>query len=384
MAKAKPSDGRRDLSLIRASGSTARVLNLALIFERFGQSEEFQASPLFRNSKLNRALVLKHVLRPHERALFDRPEPHTTKIVFPYSPTELDLGGTSLMVGEKKFPDLLRRALGASVSEEDYQADSELITLLHELPSFDPFLLREHLRRAGHEPAKCFFDVSDADIASMMVFVQRAIEPLVGEAFAAAGRRAEKLSMRLAEKLMTDENGPLLQPLRETLRLARAEFAEGAFAWKGFLYYKWLLSEFALGHGAFAANLSSCGVNSEDRRVRYEIEELKQSVSNRMSMVLARGGDMMRDYDRAFDALTRGDAAPFRDFLTEAPAQFIPLGEALGAVRHIYSFWKFRFPEQATPRLEAEEASEILQEFDRMLDGIQLIRAQSSQVVHIG
>lgn len=381
MAKAQPSDGRRDLSLIRASGSTARVLNLALIFERFGQSEEFQANPLFRSQKLNRALILKHALRPHERALFGRPEPHTTKIVFPYSPTELDLGGTSVMVGEKKFPELLRRALGASVSEGDYEADVELLTLLHELPSFDPFLLREHLRRAGHEPARCFFDVSGADIASMMVFVQRAIEPLVGVAFAAAGRRAEKLSMRLAEKLMTDENAQLLLPLRETLRLSPGEFAEGAFAWKGFLYYKWLLNDFDTRHAAFVPKFSGCGVATEDRRVRYEIEKLKQSVIERMGAVLARGGAAMFAYDHAFGALTRGDATPFRDFLLDAPAQFIPLGEALGAVRHIYSFWGFRFPEKAALRLEAEEASDIMQEFDRMLDGIQLIHAQPVQEV---
>ena len=53
-------DGRRDLSLIRSSGSTARVLNLALVYERFGQTEEYSAKPMFKNPRLNRALILKH------------------------------------------------------------------------------------------------------------------------------------------------------------------------------------------------------------------------------------------------------------------------------------------------------------------------------------
>ena len=190
MAKTPSSDGRRDLSLIRASGSTARVLNLALVFERFGQSEDFLERPLFRNHKLNRALILKHAVRVHERGLFERPEPHTTKIVFPFSATELGIGGTSAMVGERKFTQLLRKAVGAEGDKDDFEADCELLTLLHELPSFDPFLLREQLKRAGHQPARCFFDVSDADVASMLVFVQAAIAPLVGAAFGAAGRRA--------------------------------------------------------------------------------------------------------------------------------------------------------------------------------------------------
>ena len=65
--------------------------------------------------------------------------------------------------------------------------------------------------------------------------------------------------------------------------------------------------------------------------------------------------------------------------LIAAPAQFIPLGEALGAVKHIHTFWGFRFPASAALRIEAEEAGELLQEFDRMLNGIQLVRGGLSQ-----
>lgn len=374
MAKAKPSNGHRDLSLIRASGSTARVLNLALVFERFGDSADFAAKPLFRIPKLNRTLILKHVVRDHERALFFRAEPHTTKLVIPYSPTELELGGASLMVGERKFDQLMRKAVGASVGEEDYASDLELIELLHEMPSFDPFMMREHLKRAGREPAKCFFEMSDADISSMQEFVRREIEPLVGLAFGAAGRRAETLSMRLAEKLMTDENAQLLAPLRDTLRLSVGEFGEGVFAWKGFLYYKWMLTDFAERQQAFGASFLSCVIASDDRRVRQEVDALRQSIMHRIDMVMFTASDAMAAYARAFSALTRGDPAAFRSFLLAAPAQFLALGEAIGAVKHIYSFWGFRFPEKATRRLDGEEAQEMVQDFDRMLSGLQLIR----------
>ncbi len=381
MAKAQPSDGRRDLSLIRASGSTARVLNLALVFERFGQSEDFVERPLFRIQKLNRTLILKHAVREHERGLFTVPEPTTTKIVFPYSPSELGLGGTSVMVGEKRFDQLLRKAVGASVSEDDFNADFELISVLHELPSFDPFLLREQLKRAGHEPAKCFFDISDADIGAMLAFVQSELEPLVTLAFGAAGRRADKLSMRLAEKLMTDENAKLLAPLRETLRLSVAEFADGAFAWKGLLYYRWLQNDFAMRHDDFAPRFSDCAIVGDDRRARRETAKLKQDILRRIDLVALRGADVMTAYAHAFCALTRNDPAPFRSFLKEAPRHFIPLGEAIGAVRHIHSFWGFRFPPDAPLRLEVEEALEILQEFNRMLNGIQLVRGGGDLVL---
>lgn len=375
MAKPQSSDGLRDLTLIRASGSTARVFNLALVFERFGESAEFASNPLFKCQKLNRSLIIKHALRPHERALFDRPEPHTTKIVFPYSPTELGLGGTSVMMGEKHFDQLFRKAVGASVEKADYDADFELLCVLHELPSFDPFLLREQLRRVGCEPARCFFEISEADIANMLAFVADEIEPLTNLAFGAGGRRAEKLSMRLSEKLMTDENAQLLDPLRETLHLSHAEYRQGVFAWKGFLYYKWLLGKLNARHSVFAPSFTDCGVICEDRPKRREIERLRREVLRRVERVLARAGEAMADYSNAFAALARGQPGRFRAFLLDAPARFIPLGEAVGVANHIHSLWGFRFPQGSPLRLEAGEALELLQEFDRMLTGVDLIRA---------
>jgi hypothetical protein len=299
--------------------------------------------------------------------------------VFPYSATELGIGGTSVMIGEKRFETLFRKAIGGSVSEADYHDDFELLSLMHEMPSFDPFLLREQLRRIGRTPAKCFFDISDADIASMLAFVSNEIEPLTSMAFGAAGRRAAKLSMRLSEKLMTDENAQLLEPLRGTLRLTQDEYAEGVFAWKGFLYYKWLLHEFAARHDAFKQRFSGCGIVGNDRAARMEIDKLRHEILRHMEMVLKRAGALMFEYSRAFASLTKGQAGAFREFLLEAPGKFIPLGEATGAVKHIHSLWGFRFPDKAMPKLEAPEAQDILQEFDRMLRGLELIRPGAGQ-----
>ncbi len=379
MANPQPSDGRRDLALIRASGSTARVLNLALVFERFGETEELNANPLFRSKWLNRALILKHAVRPHERDLFERPEPHTLKIVFPYSSTELGLGGTSLMMGEKRFDSLLRRAIGESVSADDYEADFDLLCLLHDIPSFDPFLLREQLRRAGREPARCFFDISDADIGAMLDFVADQIEPLTNLAFGANGRKAERLSMRLSEKLMTDEGARLLDPLRETLRLSPAEYRSGVFAWKGFLYYKWLLGDLMARQHAFDASFAKCSVICSDAEKRAEIDGLKRSVLRGVELVMRRTSEAMLDYNNAFAALLSGQPGTFRSFLLDAPATFIRLGDAVGALKHIHSFWSFRFPAKSVLKLEAEEALEVMQEFDRMLSGVSLITHDPSE-----
>lgn len=374
MTRPPSSDGIRDLSLIRASGSTARVLNLALIHERFGETDEFRSAPLFRCPKLNRALIIKHALRPHEATLFDRPEPHTTKIVFPYSPVELELGGISVLVGERRWEQAFRNAVGANHSEADFEADFELINVLHEAPSFDPFLLREQLRRIDRQPARLFFDISDADTASMLEFVAAEIEPLAGLAFGASGRRAEKLSMRLAEKLMTDEGAQMLEPMRAALQMSEAQYREGVFAWKGFLYYRWLLQQLDKRHQAFLASFTSCRAFYNGKVKKSELERLRSSVAANADFALVRCKESLEDYEHAFKSLTQNRASAFRDFLLAAPSRFVALGEAVGALAHMHSHWRFRFPDAKNANIEADEMLNIAEEFARMLAGAELLQ----------
>lgn len=259
-------DGQRDLALIRASGSTARVLNLALVHERFGATEEYLAKPLFHDQRLNRALIVKHTVRAHERDLFANPMLSATKIILPYAAHELELGGTSFMVDEKLFERQLQSELGVYADRADHDADVELLRLLAALPSFDPFLLRERLRHQGLDPARCYFDLSEADIVRMRAHVGGEIAQLVKLAFATGGHDAGHLSQRLADKLMTDETATALDPLRETLRLSAAEYVEGVFAWKGFLYYR--VAHAGPGQGPRCLQATLCGSPCAGRRRR--------------------------------------------------------------------------------------------------------------------
>lgn len=376
-------DGRRDLSLIRASGSTARVLNLALAWERFGDTEEHQTKTLFRNPRLNRALIVKHVMRPHERELFTRPMASATKVILPYAASELQLGGVSFMVGEKRFERLLRDAAGKYESESDFIADAELLRVIAALPSFDPFLMRERLRHLGIDPARSYFEIAEADVGRMRSFVGREIAQLVSLAFAGGGADAGGLSQRLADKLMTDETAKSLDPLRQTLRLSGEDYIEGVFAWKGFLYYKWLMDEIRPGLTDFMprfASLRVVGASAEERR---EFAETRKDILDKMRLAIERVDDTLLEYGVAFAALADGQPAAFRDFLLKAPELFIPIGEAVGVVRHIDSFWRFRFPGDVKPMMEADEAIEVLHDFESTVAGLELVQKAREPAPHL-
>lgn len=373
-------DGRRDLSLIRASGSTARVLNLALVFERFGETDDYIAKPLFKNKRLNRALILKHVLRTHERDLFTRPTTSVTKVILPFASTHLELGGVSFMVGEIRFEKLMRDIVGEYEKESDFQADAELLRSMAALPSFDPFLMRERLRHLGVDPARCYFEIAEADIARMRAFVGKEIAALVSLAFATGGRGAGDLSNRLAEKLMTDETAKSLDPLRQVLRLSGEEYVEGVFAWKGFLYYKWLMAEIRPHLAEFKPHFASVrivGATSEERR---EMAEIRKDILRKMQVALGRVDETLLEYGAAFAALAEGQPQAFRNFLLTAPSLFIPIGEAVGVIRHIHSFWRFRFPDAGTPMMDIDEAIEILHDFEGTVAGVEFVSKPSNEV----
>ncbi len=109
---AKPAD-RRNLSLIRESASTTRILDLAFIEGRFGDTEEYKQKPLFSNQHLNSSVIMKHALRASERSIFSGMRMNATKIVFPFAKEDLGLGGESLFVGEPDFSRKLAHKIGA-------------------------------------------------------------------------------------------------------------------------------------------------------------------------------------------------------------------------------------------------------------------------------
>jgi hypothetical protein len=367
-------DGRRDLSLIRASGSTARVLNLSLAFERFGDTDDYKNKPLFKNPRLNRALILKHVVRPHERELFTRPTTTATKVILPFAAEALELGGVSFMVNEIRFERLLRDAVGGYTNEADVIADSELLRVMAALPSFDPFLLRERLRVMGIDPARSYFDIAEADIARMRAFVGKEIAQLVNLAFATGGTDAGGLSQRLADKLMTDETAKTLDPLRQTLRLSGEEYIEGVFAWKGFLYYKWLMDEIRPGLAEFKPRFAGLRISQASADERRDLAETRRDILTKMELAIGRVEETLLEYGVAFAALAEGQPSAFRNFLLKAPSMFIPIGEAVGVIRHINSFWRFRFPDPATPMMEADEAIEVLHDFETTVEGVDFVK----------
>lgn len=357
----------RNLANLKKTASTARVLNLLRVWQEHRHAEGWKAAPMFRHAALNRALILKHRLRRDEVDRFRTHRHVATKIILPMDGDDLRLGGRYLFVGQTGYDRTMQETFGVG----PHHPDRQVLALMDELPGLDPFLLREQLRRNGLTPDPCYFNLSEADLARMSEFVAREVQPLVDLSLGPdVDLAAVNPVARLTARIMCFTPGADMSTLCATLRLEPHECDEGVFCWKGFLYYKWALNSVIGDVGDVLEGV---------RRTRpygracaeqiVALERARERVDRRILQTCEAAADMLRVYDDAFFAMTRrGDPTRFRDFLRGAPLLFSELGERLGAVQHVISFWRFRAA-AGKPRLTYEELFDLLADFETSLAG---------------
>ncbi|WP_295172628.1 hypothetical protein [uncultured Brevundimonas sp.] len=365
----------RNLEHLKSSASTARVLNLLRVWEENGDSApdgavrnpDWAARPIFRTSALNRALIIKHRLRRNETDLFTGRRQVATKVVIPIDDADLKTGGRYVFVNQIGFERMMMEAFGVAPNHPDI----DTLRLIDKLPSLDPFLLREQLRRGGLDPSPCYFSISDSDLQRMLAFVRSEIEPLVTLSLGADTVAVNSDSAgRMASKILSNTSGDQLDALRLTLRLAPEQYQEGVFCWKGFLYYKWTLAAL-LGEvaGVAEAVRTIKPVGKVDRAAKEYLARSRDVLRGRIIKTCDEVSRTLRVYDDAYAKLTQeGRPIAFRDFLLDAPSMFAKLGDQLGAVQHIVSYWRFRFSSSAAP-VNVEELMDIFMDFETGLLG---------------
>ncbi len=86
---------------------------------------------------LNRSIILKHRLRPHEYQNFPSPRPTVTKVLIPIDGTDLRSGAHSFFIGQAGFEAMAEQAFGNDLRPGS--RDRQLLDLIDNLPSLDPF-----------------------------------------------------------------------------------------------------------------------------------------------------------------------------------------------------------------------------------------------------
>ncbi|HEY5337866.1 MAG TPA: hypothetical protein VIJ85_06665 [Rhizomicrobium sp.] len=353
----------RNLSALRGA-STSRVLNLVSIASKQGADAEYKAQPLFISPVLNRAILLRHQVRGDETYLFASRRSVATKIIMPFDDRDLKLGGRSFFVDQRGYLEALQQ-FGNYREGYGMERDIEVLRLIDTVPSLDPFLLREHLRINAIDVAPCYFEISPADRSRMYDYVSKNLQQLIKMA-TGGGPAHHSSTSKLVSALLSSEVDEKLEPLRLTLGLAGDDFREGVFSWRGFLYYKWSMMDFWPRVNEVMRDVRNTKPsNAQSAEIGRYILEAKRRVVEAVKTAGHEVGVTLKTYDVAYSQLIAdGNPQAFREFLLSAPGMFLDLGEKVGAISHICSFWNYRFPKGHGGRVDAEELAAILQDFE--------------------
>lgn len=358
-SKLKP---KGNLANLNQSSSTDRVLNLVTVYQDYRDVPEYNASPLFRNQRLNKSIFLKHTLRTYERDKIRDNRMSVTKVILPVDMSDLSLGGFSCFLNEPELDKIIASVFGGEISSDSFRRDMQILKIMDSLPTFDPFLLRERLKREGISVAKCYFDLTEADANRMREYVQGEIQKIVRLALTGDTTYMDQTST-ITHKLMTDETASSLEPLRQVLQLSGDEWGEGVFAWKGFLYYSWNIDTTTKLMPQLQRQMLEARIKGATRAEMQEIDAIRRRISRCLSYLHGIATDGVQIYRSAYKDLINGKPSSFQEFLKNAAARFIEVGEAFGMIMHMRSFCSFRFRDVGTS-LSADEALEIFRDFD--------------------
>ena len=373
----RSSTDRTIRSLVSIAGaSSSRVLNLLAIGIAQAENPGHDAAPFFVSPILNHAIILKHRLRGDEADMFAAKRVLATKIIIPFERSDLKVGGQSMFVGQRNFEPLLK-SIGNYKDNSSMKQDLNVLHLIDGVPSLDPFLLREHLRNNTVVPDACYFEISPSDQQRMYDHTAAEISRL---SMMASGKKTglhDVSTSRLVSALLSSEINDKLEPLRATLGLNIDEFREGVFSWRGFIYYKWNLQEL---WPTLLRTLKELKGSAPIGRANADQLEYLETTKDTIVQAVRKNCNAVRKivgvYDDAYNGLIdRHDPQSFRQFLLGAPAMFLELGEKMGAVSHITSFWNYRFPAGMPRSADAEELCAILLDFSQSLGQEQLAAA---------
>ena len=358
------STGVRSLAALAKTCSTSRVLNLNAIDQTALRSTEKLHMPFFQDRLLNSAIITKHRPRPDEIQYFHENVPVATKIIFPLDNLDLRAGGRSVFVNQIGYLNAICDFLGKDPVLLD--ADLTILELLHELPSLDPFLVREKLKRHNFTPSNDYFAITPSDTARLEKFAYNEIRDLVSLAFQSGAEAGGELVKRMSNAILATNADHRLAPLQLTLGLEGEQFQRGIFSWKGFLYYKWQFQETQPELYKVVAQMQSMKIRGRvDPMVGYLVGTVRSSIKARIQEVIEQAGDILTLYDDGLAGLTKkGNAAEFRRFLLEAPDLFMELGHAMGMISHIVSYWRYQFRPNQADVTNVEEFLDLLKDFD--------------------
>lgn len=385
------------------SSGASRILNAAEISRRLELDAGKAGAPtpelLFRHRGLNRAVFIK---RPKDGAptpLMGLANQTTTEIIengvvktvsfesqarvekgdiatifyLPFDADNIRDGGHTFdLSGRGKVQALLDiagfdvRGGGDSVAR-----DLRLLDTVSDLPSLDPFLLRDRIEAEGISAPDAYFNITEAEFQEIKKYILAKFSPITERVVDPSARNAQEITDQFILKLWEAKDLEYLAPITEVFRIEPDEASEIYYSWKGVTYYEFQYKRSQKDLLGFAEWLHTKAEPSHfvKAQVREEIAAASREVARAFAAHLRNSSEILKIYNDAYTELfvRGGEARPFIDFLRESSTLFWDIATSISAMHHGTSVWRQHIRRSKDGLFTADELKTLLDTLDRVI-----------------
>lgn len=289
-----------------------------------------------------------------------------TVVYIPYDIENVAGGGNSFELGGRGRDRALLDVAGfdARSDSDSVRRDLRLLELLEDLPSLDPFLLKDRVAVENEAVPEAYFTIPEAEYQEIKSYILTKFRPITERVVDPTSRNAAQVSEQFIMKLWEAKDLDYLRPITEVFRIDPGQAGEIYYSWKGVTYYEYQYKRGQRTLLGFAEWLHTKAVPSHYVKadVRAELEQAAREVATAFARHLKNSSDILRDYNQAYEDLfvKGGDARPFIGFLRESSTMFWDIAASISAMNHGVAVWSQRTRNAAEGKLTADELKSLI------------------------
>ncbi|MCZ6838576.1 MAG: hypothetical protein O7G13_04810, partial [Alphaproteobacteria bacterium] len=201
---------------------------------------------LFRNKYLNNCIVLKIIALVRQ----NRQRAYTTDTLFyfPFNAENIYEGGDSVLFSDPKRDAMLSQKCGFDPDDpaqrDDIEHDKKMLEMLAEIPTLDPFLLREKATQLDIEGeiSPAYFNLTHEEWSTFQAPIREKIDALVRKALGVThGLETSDIADHVSnflDKIWEARNIETIEAFVDSMDIPRDRAPELFFAWKAICYYQ--------------------------------------------------------------------------------------------------------------------------------------------------
>lgn len=372
------------------SGAT-RILNAAGITKTMiEKAAEDGGEPqfLFGSRGLNRVVFIKkpkdrsdaadfyeEAMRAKKQKAAETPQSQIVTMVYsPFDFDDIPGGGTSFELGSSQQDMMLQEAVGFNPKggADTVERDLKILGVLEELPSLDPFLLKDKMIGEGLEVDETYFDISEEEFLAIKNYILKKFEPITRKVIGSNTEQARKHSEEFIMKLWEGQDLSYLAPITQVFNLDPSHASDIYYAWKGLSYYEFNYKKDLTTLLTFADWLQnkSQPAHYVPPEEAVELQTLSRQVAVKFARHLEQSSKILRSYNDAYEELfvREGDSKQFVSILQRSSDLFWKTSASISALNHAVAVWSQQTVKKDREKLNADELRPLLTTLEKVIE----------------